>query len=114
MAQKRLSDRGRQVLRKGEGQRSSGSYYYRWTDSAGERHTIYSKSLDVLREREKELEHDQSDGIKFESKYYTVNDMYNLWKDLKRGLKNNTFENYKYMYETFVAPTFGKERLSQI
>lgn len=114
MARKRLSEIGRQVLRKGEGQRSNGTYYYRWTDSAGERHTIYSKSLEVLREREKELEHDQSDGIKFESKYVTINDMYNLWKDLKRGLKNNTFENYKYMYETFVAPTFGKERLSQI
>ena len=27
MAQKRLSDKGRQVLRKGEGQRSNGSYY---------------------------------------------------------------------------------------
>lgn len=114
MAQKRMAEKGRQVLRKGEGQRSNGSYYYRWTDHSGERHTIYSKSLAVLREREKELELDQSDGIKFESKYVTINDMYFLWKDLKRGLKNNTFENYKYMYETFVAPSFGKERLSQI
>ena len=35
-------------------------------------------------------------------KQNTLNDMYELWKDLKRGLKNNTFENYKYMYETFV------------
>ena len=60
MAQKRLSDKGRQVLRKGEGQRSNGSYYYRWTDQAGERHTIYSKSLTVLREREKELDLDKA------------------------------------------------------
>lgn len=114
MAQKRITDKGRQVLRKGEGQRSNGSYYYRWTDRSGERHTIYSKSLTVLREREKELEHDQADGIKYEAMYVTINDVYKLWKDLRRGLKNNTFENYKYMYETFVAPTFGKERISQI
>ena len=67
MAQKRLSDKGRQVLRKGEGQRSNGSYYYRWTDQAGERHTIYSKSLTVLREREKELDLDKADGIKYEA-----------------------------------------------
>lgn len=111
MAQKRISEKGRQVLRKGEGQRSNGSYYYRWSDKSGNRHTIYSKSLTVLREREKELELDQSDDIKFEAKFVTINDMYKLWKDLKRGLKNNTFENYKYMYETFVEPTFGKERL---
>ena len=114
MAQKRLSDKGRQVLRKGEGQRSNGSYYYRWTDQAGERHTIYSKSLTVLREREKELDLDKADGIKYEAMYVTINDVYKLWKDLKRGLKNNTFENYKYMYETFVAPTFGKERVNRI
>ena len=114
MAQKRMAEKARQVLRKGEGQRSSGSYYYRWTDHTGERHTIYSKSLTVLREREKELEQDQRDGIKYEARYLTINDMYNLWKDLKRGLKHNTFENYKYMYETFVAPTFGKERITQI
>ena len=114
MIQKRMTEKGRQVLRKGEGQRSNGSYYYRWTDRSGKRHTIYSASLDVLRERERELEQDQADDIKFEAKFVTINDMYKLWKDLKRGLKNNTFENYKYMYETFVAPTFGKERLCMI
>lgn len=113
MAQKRTTA-GRLVLRKGEGQRSNGQYYYRWTDPTGERHMIYSKSLTVLREREKEIERDQNDGIKFEAMYLTINDVYKLWKDVKRGLKNNTFENYKYMYETFVAPTFGKERISDI
>ena len=113
MAQKRTTA-GRLVLRKGEGQRSNGQYYYRWTDPTGERHMIYSKSLTVLREREKEIERDQNDGIKFEAMYLTINDVYKLWKDVKRGLKNNTFENYKYMYETFVFPTFGKERISDI
>ncbi len=112
MTKRRMTERGRQVLRKGEGQRSNGSYYYRWSDRSGQRHTIYSKSLEVLREREREL--DQSEDIKYEAKFVTINDMFNLWKDLKRGLKNNTFENYKYMYETFVAPTFGKERIAQV
>lgn len=36
-----------------------------------------------------------SDGIKAEARYVTLDDLYELWKDLKRGLKNNTFENYK-------------------
>jgi len=40
--------------------------------------------------------------------------MFDLWCQLKRGLKNNTFENYKYMYNTFVRPNFGKLRLSTL
>ncbi len=112
MAEKRMA--GRMTLKKGEGMRSNGMFYYRWVDRTGERRVIYSKSLTTLREREKEMEKDRADGIKYEARYVTLNDMYRLWKELKRGLKNNTFENYKYMYDTFVAPTFGKERISQI
>ena len=29
---------------------------------------------------------------------------------MKRGLKNNTFENYKYMYNTFVRPVIGSKK----
>ena len=41
----------------------------------------------------------------------TINDLYNSWIQLKRGLKDNTFSNYKYMYTMFVEPDFGKSRL---
>ena len=33
---------------------------------------------------------------------------------MKRGLKNNTFENYKYMYETFVQQQIGNKMLSSL
>ena len=33
---------------------------------------------------------------------------------MKRGLKNNTFENYKYMYETFVRHQIGTKYVSSI
>ena len=112
MGQKRMA--GRQVLRKGEGVRSNGTFYYRWVDKKGERRVIYSKSLAALREREKEMDKDLSDGIKYEARYITVNDMYKAWKDIKRGLRDSTFMNYTYMYETFVEPTFGRSRISQV
>ena len=32
----------------------------------------------------------------------------------KRGIKDNTFENYKYMYNTFVRPPFGKKRIQTL
>ena len=44
----------------------------------------------------------------------TVNDVFDLWCDLKRGLKHNTFQNYKYMYNMFVRPTFGKLRIANV
>lgn len=44
----------------------------------------------------------------------TLNEMLALWCQVKRGLKNNTFENYKYMYNIFVWPTFGKSRISTL
>jgi integrase len=40
--------------------------------------------------------------------------MFELWKQLKRGLKDNTFQNYQYMYRQFVAPNFGRKRISTL
>ena len=61
-----------------------------------------------------QLAADQHDGIKTDIKGLTVNDCYNLWKELKRGIKDSTFKNYIYMYEMFVMPTFGKKRVVQV
>ena len=73
-----------------------------------------AKTLDELRYKEEQIAKDKSDGIKAEARYTTVNDIYELWKDLKRGLKNNTFENYKYMYETFVRHQIGSKTVSSL
>ena len=61
-------DKDRIVLRKGETQRANGTYDYRWVGKDGKRHSIYAKSLEELREKEKEIEKDKLDGIKAESR----------------------------------------------
>ena len=114
MATIKRKDKARVVLRKGEVQRPDGTYHYCWTDGNGKRHFVYARTLEVLREKEKEIQKDKSDGIKAEARYVTVNDLFDLWKQLKKGLKNNTFENYKYSYETYVRPTFGKLRIASL
>ena len=108
---KRL-DKNRLKLRKGESQRKNGSYDYRWTTPDGKRHTIYAATLDELREKEEAIISDKRDGIKVEVKRITVNDMFDLWCTLKRGIKDNTFQNYVYMYNMFVRHTFGRQRLT--
>lgn len=107
-------DANRIVLKKGEGQRGNGTYYYRWSDNKGKRHYVYAKSLEDLREQEKEITKEKVDGLKAEARYKTLNDLYDVWVQLKRGLKDNTFQNYKYMYDTFVRPGFGKKRVLTI
>ena len=107
-------DKDRIVLKAGESQRPNGTYDYRWTGKDGKRHAVYAKTLEELREKEAAIEKDNLDGIKAEARYVTVNEMFDLWCQLKRGLKNNTFENYKYMYNTFVRANFGKQRITAL
>ena len=104
------TDNRRVRLRTGESQRSNGTYQYRWSTKDGVRHTIYAPTLDKLREQEEQVVVDHHDGIKTDVKALTVNDLFKLWRDLKRGIKDSTFKNYIYMYEMFVQPSFGRNR----
>lgn len=107
-------DSNRVRLKTGETEKSTGGYEFRWTSRDGKRHSIYAPTLDRLREMELELEIDKRDGIKTDIRALTVNDCFKLWKELKRGIKDSTFQNYIYMYELFVMPTFGKKRVVQV
>ena len=101
-------------LKKGETEKAKGGYEYRWTTDDGKRHSVFAPTLERLREIEEDLIVDEHDGIKTDVKALTVNDCYWLWKDMKRGVKDSTFKNYIYMYETFVMPTFGQKRVTQV
>ncbi len=81
-------------------------------DHNKKRRFIYAKTLDDLRAKEEQILKDKCDGIKTEARYVTINDLFDLWIIVKRGLKNNTLENYKYMYETFVRYTIGDKRIT--
>lgn len=109
-SQKR-KDKDRIVLKAGESQRPNGTYDYRWTGPDGKRHAVYAKNLEELREKESQIQNDSFSGLKAEARCVTVNEMFDLWCQIKRGLKDNTFENYKYMYNLFVRPNFGKKRI---
>lgn len=110
----RRLDKNRLTLRKGETQRKDGTYDFRWTSADGKRHSVYASTLKELREKEEAAIRDKQDGIKTETRRMTVNDVFELWCDLKRGLKDNTFQNYKYMYNMFVRPSFGKLRIASV
>lgn len=111
---KKRMDKNRTVLKKGESQRENGTYAYRLQTADGKRHTLYAKTLNELREKEDEVSRDIQDGIKAETRQITVNQVFDVWCNLKRGIKDNTLQNYKYMYNTFVRQGFGKYKVSAV
>lgn len=113
MAERRKDSRGR-VLKENESQRKDGSYDYRWRTSDGKRHSVYAPTLEELREKEQAVLKDKSDGIRTDVQKITVNDIYDLWVQLKKGLKENTFQNYIYMYEQFVRDDLGTHKIATL
>ena len=111
---KRRKDSKNKVLKEGEYQRSNGTFEYKWRDKRGGRHSIYAKTLQELREKEIDVLKDTLDGIRIPKSNLTINDLYHRWEQLKKGLKPNTFQNYKYMYNLFVAPDFGNTRITEL
>ena len=102
------------VLKDGESQRKNGTYDYRYVTRDGKRHSIYAKTLKELREKENQLIIDTDAGLKTINKRKTVNDIYRLYVELKKGVKDNTMRNYCYMYERFVAPDFGEMKVCDL
>lgn len=107
-------DSKHRLLRTGETEREDGYYIYRWTARNGKRHSVTAKTLEELREKEENIIRDKVDGIRAECKNATVNDVYDLWRNMKRGLKDNTFQNYCYMYELFVGPDLGQMKIQTL
>ena len=114
MAVKKRKDSNNRVLREHESQRANGTYEFKWTDKRGKRRAVYAKTLEELREKEKEVLKDIMDGIRTDKSSLTINDLYYRWEQLKKGLKANTFQNYKYMYKQFVEPDFGNSRIVEL
>lgn len=111
MAVERRKDNKNRVLKEGEYQRTSGTYEFKWRDKRGKRHSISAPTLEELREKELDVLRDVLDGVRADKNNLTINDLYYSWVQLKRGLKDNTFSNYKYMYTQFVEPEFGRSKL---
>jgi len=108
------TQRKKAYLRKGEQQRPNGTFAFRWSTEDGKRHVVYAETLEELRAKEQEIIKDLCDRIKTEARYVTINEMFELWKQVKRGLKDNTLQNYIYMYSMYVQPQFGKKRISTL
>ena len=114
MSQRPRYDSNRVKLRTGEYQKADGHYEYRYT-VFGKKYSVYAKNLETLREKESEIQSlETAKQEKFDSRTTTLNDVFYLWKELKRGLRPNTFQNYCYMYEQYVQDGLGRLYIASI
>ena len=115
MAYKMRKDAKGRALKTGECHRKDGRYSYSWTNSRGERKTIYSTDLLELRKREKKLIYDMEDGIEPGSAdKITVNQLWDKYISQKYDLKDTTRANYIYCYDKWIRDSFGKMKLSKV
>lgn len=118
MSQKRRDSKGR-VLHTGEGQDKNGRYFFRYTDTSGERQTVYAWKLTdadrtpsgkredlCLREKEKAIQKNLDDGIS--NKKRTVAEVVEEYLSTKDNQRISTKEIYQYVLKSVKNDDFGK------
>ncbi len=127
MPQKRKDSKGRN-LRNGEVQRADGKYMFRYTDSMGNRQTVYSWKLVstdkvpegkrcsvALRDMEKEILRDLDDDIRTaDAGSLVVNDLFKSFMDVRVDLKETTRCNYITLYDSHVRDEIGHRKLKTV
>lgn len=112
MIKRRKDNKGR-VLQKGENQRADGTYMYRYTDLNGVRKTVYGKTLNILRDKEKEINKDLDDGI------YTcnisLNELFIRYLEQNANIKPRTKHKYETEYNRWIKSSWiGRKKVKSI
>ena len=112
MSKNRKDLKGR-VLKTGESQRKDGSYQYRYQDNNGNRRTVYAKTLNELRDKEKIIIKDLEDGIDSFDKV-TTEELIDKYLLLKSHLKRSTVETYKNIGNVVKRCAISKKVITSI
>ena len=96
MSEKRKDNKGR-ILRTGESQRKDLTYQFRYTDVTGKRRTVYANDLQELRKKEKAIQKDVDDGIKYCEGNVTVIELLERYIALKQGVRHATKVGYNFV-----------------
>lgn len=120
-------DNKKRKLWTGESQDKDGRYVYKYTDAFGKRKALYSwrlteadatpkgKRKDLsLREKEKLLQKEVSDGIVPDGGNMTVLELVKRYVSQKRGVRHNTEANYKFVINIIAKESFGQKRIDKV
>ncbi len=123
---KRKDNKGR-LLRTGESQRADGRYAYKYQDTYGNSHFVYSWLLEPydlppagkkigksLREMEKQIRRDQEDEIIFNGNNMTVLELVERYLSQKVGVRHNTQANYNFVKNIIKNDPFGGVLIARV
>lgn len=110
----RRKDRNGRVLKTGENQRKNGTYEYRYTDSCGQVHSIYAKTLEDLRKKESAIQRDLADGIDYAAGEIPVSDLVDRYMNLKRDVGHNTKRAYGTVINRIKESEFGQMKVRNV
>ncbi len=109
---KRRDSNGR-VLKPGESQRPNRTYQYRW-QACGKICTIYAPTLDMLREKEKDILRDVVDEIDVSAQKKTVRQYIDKYLSLKRNLRPRTAETYTILLKSISKDPLMKMQIGKV
>ena len=113
MPEKRKDNKGR-ILKDGESQRKNGSYDFRYTDIHGKRRSVYARTLEELREKEREVQRDMDDGIDYAAGEITVIELTERYIDQRKGVRYNTKVGYTFVVNLMKKEDFGFRQVRSI
>ena len=113
MPEKRKDNKGR-ILKDGESQRKNGSYDFRYTDIHGKRRSVYARTLEELREKEREVQRDMDDGIDYAAGEITVIELTERYIDQRKGVRYNTKVGYNFVVNLMKKENFGFRQVRSI
>lgn len=125
MAERR--DSKNRILRPGESQRADGRYMYRYTDSNGKRHAVYSWTLTdkdfapkgkkrgtSLRAQEKQIKFDMLNQVVPNGNNLTVLSLAEAYTSLRAGVRSSTRAGYKTVLNVLRKDPFGSRRIDKV
>lgn len=107
-------DKKGRVLQKGEAHRSDGRYHFSYTTVTGKRGYIYAKTLEELRQKEREYQLAKWNGAGNYGTNVTINFLYDRSMKLKVGIKESTYASYLQTYNNHVRDEFGKLKIDKV
>lgn len=113
MPEKRRDNKGR-ILKDGESQRKNGSYDFRYTDIHGKRRSIYARTLEELREKEREVKRDMDDGIDYAAGKITVIELMERYIGQRKGVRYNTKVGYNFVLNLMKKEDFSLRQIKSI
>lgn len=113
MPEKRKDNRG-QILKDGESQRKNGSYDFRYTDLHGKRRSVYARTLEELREKEREVQRDMGDGIDYAAGEITVVELTERYIAQRKGVRYNTKVGYNFVINLMKKEDFDSRQIRTI